>query len=304
MSRHSQPLSGTRAPISHTALWTSAAAIACCVVGCDFPGKPTESDRPVSPESVLNFEAIYKRNCAGCHGANGELGAAPSLNDPLFRALVPETELERVVTAGRPGTPMPAFARINGGSLTPAQVQVLVHGIKGSGDKPSERDTRGQGKGVGTGAAPGSTTPWGEPKAPPKNAPAYLLTKRTSNHTSGEYEQIRKGVFARACAGCHGDQGHGDASAGTIRDPSFLALMSNQELRRLIITGRSDLGMPDYAGTDGRDPDFRPLTSRDIDELVDLLASWRTSGSAETDHGRHTASRDGRTSASRERETR
>ena len=220
----------------------------------------------MSPENVLNFQAIYKRNCAGCHGADGELGAAPPLNDPFFRALVPESELERVVSAGRMGTPMPAFAHANGGPLTTAQIQVLVRGIK-------------------------SATDWGEPKPLPKGVPAYLLTKHPSNHTSGELEQIRKTVFARACAGCHGDHGQGSTSAGAIHDPSFLALISNQALRRLMITGRSDLGMPDYAGTDGRDPNFRPLTSREIDELVDLLASWRTSGTADDDRERQTARR-------------
>ena len=250
---------------SHAATWISVIAIA-SFVGCDFPGKPNAGDRPVSPENVLNFQAIYKRNCAGCHGADGELGGAPPLNDPLFRALVPESELERVVNAGRTGTPMPAFAHANGGPLTPAQTQVLVRGIK-------------------------SATVWGEPAPLTKNVPAYLLSNRASNHASGEYEQIRKTVFARACAGCHGGHGQGNASAGAINDPSFLALISNQALRRLTITGRSDLGMPDYAGTDGRDPDFRPLTSREIDELVDLLASWRTCGTADGNRERQTARR-------------
>jgi hypothetical protein len=46
-------------------------------------------------------------------------------------------------------------------------------------------------------------------------------------------------------------------------------------LRRIIITGRPDLGMPDYAGADGRASDFQPLSAADIDHLVALLASWR-----------------------------
>ncbi len=44
-------------------------------------------------------------------------------------------------------------------------------------------------------------------------------------------------------------------------------------LRRLIITGRPDLKMPDYAQTDGRDDDFRPLTSDEINDLVGYLRS-------------------------------
>ena len=58
-------------------------------------------------------------------------------------------------------------------------------------------------------------------------------------------------VFARACAGCHGDRrrrasGDGDRR-GAINDPAFLALISDQALRRIIITGRPDLGMPTFA---------------------------------------------------------
>ncbi len=60
-----------------------------------------------------------------------------------------------------------------------------------------------------------------------------------------------------------------------LNEPAFLALISNQALRRYIITGRKDLGMPDYATRDGRPDDFHPLSFVEIDQLVVLLASWR-----------------------------
>jgi cytochrome c oxidase cbb3-type subunit III len=87
-------------------------------------------------------------------------------------------------------------------------------------------------------------------------------------------------LFARACAGCHGPQGKGDkegqpSQGGAINDPSFLALISDQALRRTIITGRPDLGMPAYNGNAGRGPDFRELSSAEIEDLVALLGSWR-----------------------------
>src|SRR5437764_10903761 len=85
------------------------------LAGCDLPGKPKEEERPVRPDRVLEFAALYKENCSGCHGADGTLGPAPPLNDPLFRAGVPEEELLRVIREGRfatPGqrTPMPGFS--------------------------------------------------------------------------------------------------------------------------------------------------------------------------------------------------
>jgi mono/diheme cytochrome c family protein len=85
-----------------------------------------------------------------------------------------------------------------------------------------------------------------------------------------------KEIFARACAKCHGSQGQGeDRGAGAINDPSFLALVSDQALRRLIITGRPDLGMPSFNDKAGRQADLKPLKSDEIDDLVALLASWR-----------------------------
>ncbi len=86
-------------------------------------------------------------------------------------------------------------------------------------------------------------------------------------------------VFERSCAGCHGDLSdpakRNDAPVGSIEDPDFLALISNQALRRIIITGRPDLGMPSSADATGRGDDFRPLTAADVDALVALLADRR-----------------------------
>ena len=86
-------------------------------------------------------------------------------------------------------------------------------------------------------------------------------------------------VYERACAGCHGPNGtggkHNGATGGAINAPAFLALISDQSLRRVIITGRPDLGMPTYAGRHGRPSDFHPLTSPEINDLVALLADWR-----------------------------
>ncbi len=67
-------------------------------------------------------------------------------------------------------------------------------------------------------------------------------------------------MFARACAGCHGNQGqggkNGEQQVGAINNQAFLALISDQALRRYAITGRPDLGMPAYDGKAGRLSDF------------------------------------------------
>ena len=66
---------------------------------------------------------------------------------------------------------------------------------------------------------------------------------------------------------------------GAINDRDFLALISDQALRRYVITGRADLGMPDYADPQGRPAGFQPLTTQDVNHVVSLLAFWRQGGS-------------------------
>ncbi len=72
-----------------------------------------------------------------------------------------------------------------------------------------------------------------------------------------------------------GDEGRQKNRAGAIDHPAFLALISDQALRRLIITGRPDFRMPDFAGIEGRGAGFEPLTGEQIEQIVRLLASWR-----------------------------
>src|SRR5262249_50851292 len=192
--------------------------------------------------------------CAGCHGADGRLGPAPPLNDPNFLALASEEDLLTVIAEGRavtPGqkSPMPAFARDRGGALTAAQVKALAEGIKPR---------------------------WGPPRSVPR---AF----KGAGAGSGDKHRGAR-LFARACAGCHGNDGEGVKREGKllrkINDPAFLALISDQALRRYAITGRPDLGMPAYDDKAGRPADFKPLTAVDIDDLAALLACWRQGRSA------------------------
>ncbi len=239
--------------------WISLALMAVCVAGCDLPGRPKPADRYVPPRDERAFGVLFQTNCAGCHGADGKLGPAPPLNNKLFLALVPETELKRVIASGRAGTLMPAFAEAEGGSLTAEQVELLASGIKPR---------------------------WAGAEPAPSGAPSYLLGQNHSGSGgSGDRAQGAK-VFAHACASCHGDHGqggrHGGAAdgmlIGAINDRDFLVLTSDQALRRYIIAGRPDLGMPDYADPTGRPDEFRPLSAQDVTDLTALLASWRQGG--------------------------
>jgi mono/diheme cytochrome c family protein len=245
--------------------------------GCDFPGRPHVADRPVRPDEVLDFASLYGQNCAGCHGSDGNVGPAPPLNDSLFRQIVPEAELKSVITNGRNKTLMPAFARENGGSLTSAQIEILVHEIKGQPYRVIREKSKAAVEVVSD--AGGTTPKWGSPGHPPADVPSYGDSSTHGNKNRANTESAGFSVFARACAACHGDEGQGiaqgDGLIQTINDPAFLSLCSDQVLRRYVITGRSDLGMPGYADSRPGNSQFQPLTDDEVASLVTLLASWR-----------------------------
>lgn len=215
------------------------------LAGCDWPGKPKDADRPIPAEKVADFDKLYSTHCAGCHGADGTFGPAPPLNDPIFLTIVPQEELQRVIAEGRTGTPMTAFAKDKGGPLTKKQIDILAQGIKPR---------------------------WMAAKKPKERLPGYLL----SDAKTGDKKTGLK-AFARACAECHGQHGQGGEVARAVNDPVFLALVSDQALRRYVLSGRPDFGMPNYA--ERADADFKPLTSQEINDLVALLSYWRVGGS-------------------------
>jgi cytochrome c oxidase cbb3-type subunit III len=234
-------------------------------------------DRPVPIEKVLAFDALYSRNCAGCHGKDGTTGPAPPLNDPLFRAVVPKEVLEAVLSNGRKQgqtlTAMAPFAHDNGGPLSAAQVQVLVHEIKGVKYRIVESLVNGKMQVNVEADEQGIVPQWGMVAPAPASTPSYALPKTAGDAKMGGQ------VFVRACAGCHGANGEGIVRDGKlcnkINDPTFLSLISNQQIRRIIITGRSDLKMPDYSQKTGREESFQPLTSAQIADLGALLGEWR-----------------------------
>ena len=204
--------------------------------GCDaLPGKAKAREATTSPD--VRFPALYRGQCAGCHGADGRLGAARPLNDPVYLALVPAQQLRQVIAEGVSGTMQPAFAMRAGGGLTDTQIETLVQGL---------------------------VRTWARPEAAVGAAiPPYAASL-------GDRER-GKAVFAAACAGCHGDDGRGGLKAGAVTDPSYLALVSDQHLRTTVIAGRADLGMPDWRGY----LPGRALGSEEISDVVAWLAAQR-----------------------------
>jgi len=207
------------------------------LVGCDrLPGRPDESERYVRPSEVKDFATIYATQCSGCHGAEGRLGPSRPLDDPVYLAVVDPERIREVVSRGIPGTNQPSFARSAGGALTDEQVSLLVDGIYERWADPSK--------------VAGATLPpyRGDAGDPARGAVAY----------------------ATFCASCHGSDGKGGGKAGSIVDPNFLSLVSDQMLRNSVIAGRPDLGMPDW-----RSVGDRAMTPREISDVVAWMVERR-----------------------------
>jgi cytochrome c oxidase cbb3-type subunit 3/ubiquinol-cytochrome c reductase cytochrome c subunit len=210
------------------------------LAGCDMlPGRASaRAPRDTQSAQAKAFYALYDRQCAGCHGRDGRLGAARPLNDSTYLALVPAERLREIITQGIPGTAQPAFALSAGGTLTDEQIDSLVHGLQASWSRPDALRADG-------------IPPYAAPLGDPERGSA---------------------VYAAACASCHGADGGGGPKARSIVDPSYLALVSDQHLRTTVIAGRADLGMPDWRGQ----IPGRALSPAEISNVVAWLVTKRT----------------------------
>ena len=214
--------------------------------GCSSaPGYPKQGTEMLRPENQLDFHALFKENCAGCHGENGRGGPSLPLNNPAFLAVAGEGNLEMIVGGGESGTLMPAFAKEFGGMLTDEQVDAIVQGMLRQWAHPAE---------------------FAKVALPP-------FDQAPGNAANGQK------AYAEACARCHGGDGTGvkqakpqaGATPFSIVDPTYLSLISDQSLRSIVIAGHPQASQPDWRS-------YIPghaLTSQEIGDVVAWLGQYR-----------------------------
>jgi cytochrome c oxidase cbb3-type subunit III len=208
-------------------------------IGCSSsPGRPGEDSEVVPPNQVMDFKLLYSQNCAGCHGADGKGGAAIALANPVFLTIADDSVIRRIAANGVPGTSMPAFAQSAGGMLTDKQIDALVSGIRAWAKPDAFRST---------------------------TLPPYVA------QAPGDPERGAS-AYRTYCSSCHGADGRGGNKASSIVDGSYLALVSNQYLRTIVIAGRPELGAPDWRG----DLEGRPMSAQEISNVVAWLSGHRT----------------------------
>jgi mono/diheme cytochrome c family protein len=195
-------------------------------------GEPDDRNELMRPDEVVAFDRLYNQNCSACHGENGSGGPAFDLSNPTYQLLIDDTSLKRWINSGMPGTQMPAFGESAGGLLTEPQIDALVSGIR-------ER--------------------WASKKAAEIGMPSYI---------AGTEGDVNRGeaLFRATCISCH------QLEKEKITDASYLALVSDQSLRTVVIAGRPDLGHPDWKEI----RPGRPFTDQNVTDIVAYLHSLRS----------------------------
>jgi cytochrome c oxidase cbb3-type subunit III len=203
------------------------------------PGRPSKDSEDPAPSQISDFRILYAENCAACHGTEGRGGAAIALADPVYLAIIDEPSMRKVIVNGVRGTSMPAFAQSSGGMLTDKQIDVITSEIRSRWSQP----------GIFAGA----------------NPPSYAA-KSSGNVERGEAS------YRTYCSSCHGAEGKGGPKGSAITNDSFLALVSDQGLRTIVIAGRPELGAPDWRGN----VPGKPMSDQEITDVVAWLVSHRT----------------------------
>lgn len=242
--------------LSNTRL-LAVALLACAatltITGCrSASGKPRAGSEVVRPDQVTDFATLYGQNCAGCHGASGKNGAAIALANPVYLAVAGVANIQRITANGVLGTAMPPFGKTAGGMLTDQQIAVLAAGMESI---------------------------WGYPAALAGQTPPAYASSTPGDPTRGEK------AFSSFCARCHGIDGTGaspvnEFKTGSLIDPAYLALISDQGLRSIILASEirhSDMEYLKPIRHDWRSySTTHPLTDAEITDIVAWLTSHRT----------------------------
>ena len=202
----------------------------------------------VSPKGIRNLLRRTRswtlplstaQNCAGCHGAQGRGGAAIALADPVYLAIVDEDAMRKVIAERRSrnlDAGLRAERRRNADGQTDRcdyERNILALG--------TQRNSR-------------------------REQSAFLCGKN-----SGQLPRHGELVYGTYCASCHGPGGQGGPKGSAITNDSFLALVSDQGLRTIVIAGRPELGAPDWRGN----VPGKPMSDQEITDVVAWLASRR-----------------------------
>jgi mono/diheme cytochrome c family protein len=155
---------------------------------------------PAGPSDAGQGAAIYLQNCSPCHGREGEGVTAPALRNNKFITGADDKAVSDVVSAGRPGTAMPAWLQANGGRLTGGQIANVVaylRSLQGVPEMPTATPV------------PAGPTDTPQPPNAPTAAPAQPSNPGEPGKAASMPGDVNRGrtAFGQYCAACHGPEG-------------------------------------------------------------------------------------------------
>ena len=105
---------------------------------------------------------------------------------------------------------------------------------------------------------------------------AATEVKHRPDQAAGTPEQIAKGEQLYAmCASCHGAEGEGKVgTAPRLNSPSYLAVVSNDFLKRTFVEGRTGTNMAPFGAG---------MSPADQDAVVAYMRNWQTKDGVELD---------------------
>lgn len=200
-------------------------------------------------DAVESSTELYAENCAVCHGAAGQ-GIAE--NPPLKSnsvVLMSEPDLSKVISRGRGGTLMAAWAAEEGGIFSNPQIDDLVIFIQHANWDYVEMRV----------AELGLTPP-------------DVIEMEVSDEMLASVESLPGGenladgliVYAENCAACHGTNGAGTGIAPQIDSPELRAI-PRDEIINLVNTGVPGTLMAGWQNV---------LSPDQIQAVVDLIYHW------------------------------
>lgn len=156
--------------------------------------------------AVTEGRGLFDKNCAMCHGMQGEGVDGPPLNDSGFLGSTADETIFSLISSGVPNTEMPAWNQAHGGPFTDAQVRALVAYLRS----------------------------W-EADAPDRHAMAMA---------GDPIEGLV--LYNSTCIVCHGAEGQGTERAPALNDAQKLAQFDDDWYRETITEGRPAQGMPTW----------------------------------------------------------
>lgn len=179
---------------------------------------------------------LYARNCAACHGENGNGGIGVPLALPSFQAGISDDYLRKTIHLGRPGRVMPAFT-----SLDASEIEAIVRHVRSWHKGPSPSFATKPVKGD-----------------PARGKPLFAQHCASCHGADGEGSKGTGVTFSRPR--------DLPIMAPALHNPGFLAAASDAMIKATLMKGREGTPMVSFLK--------HGLTEKDIDDVVAYVRAF------------------------------